>query len=155
MLDIDNDRYASEQGFGRILPTSIQPQVPNLISTNLVGNVGSSQMRESYGKTSSAQPKSTYGANSLKYQTAGRGSDDKLITSTTSGVRILPHSMTHAKSTSTSQHANSVDPFFRSSTGEERANEYDERLIFQAAVQVIFSGHVIDYASPFSDLQMT
>ncbi|KAL8157763.1 helicase-like transcription factor CHR28 [Apium graveolens] len=55
--------------------------------------------------------------------------------STNSAGRILPHSMMHAKSTSTSQHANSADPFFRSSTGEERANEYDERLIFQAAVQ--------------------
>lgn len=154
MFYIDNDRYASQQGFGRILPKSIRPQVPNPISTNLVENVGCSQMSESYVKTSSAQPKLTYVADSLKYQTAGRGGDDKLIISTTSGGRILPHSMMLAKSTSTSQHTSSVDPVFRSLTGEERANEYDERLIFQAALQVIFSGHVIIYASPFSQLQM-
>ncbi|KAK1387224.1 helicase-like transcription factor CHR28 [Heracleum sosnowskyi] len=78
-------------------------------------NGGSSQMREAF----SAQQKSTHG---IGYPTQiERGNDNKLIM--------------YQTSTSTSQHASSVDPVFRSMTGEERGVEYDERLIFQAALQ--------------------
>lgn len=140
MFDTDDDRYTSQQGSRRTLPTSIQPQVPNSRSINLGENAGSSQTRETFGNTYSAQPKLTLSVDLMKNHTAGRGSDDRLITST-SGSRILPHYMMPAKSTSTSQHPNSVDPVFRSTAGEERSDEYDERLIFQAALQVVFSGH--------------
>ena len=100
-------------------------------------NVGSSQMRETYGNTFSAPQKLIHGMELVNR--TGQGSVDKFM-STTSGSRILPLSMMHGKYTSTSQHANSVDPVFRSTTGEDRA-EYDERLIFQAALQVVFSSH--------------
>lgn len=138
MFGIDYDQYISQLGYKRALPASIQPQVPNSRSINLVENVGSSQMRETYGKTFSSQPKSILG---MDQNQTGRGSDDKLITYPGRGSRVLPLSLLHAKSTSTSQHTNLVDPVFRSTTGEERVVEYDERLIFQAALQVIFSGH--------------
>ncbi|KAL8100619.1 helicase-like transcription factor CHR28 isoform X2 [Apium graveolens] len=114
------------QGSNRALPTSVQPQVL------LVNNVGSSQLRESYRKTFSAQQKSEYGMNHMKSQT-GRGSDDELIMFDSSGYRIQPPS--HAKSTSTSQHSISADKVFRSAVGEDRVVEHDERLIFQAALQ--------------------
>lgn len=122
----DYNQYTSLQGSKRALPTSVQPQVP------LVDNVGSSQLRESYRKTFSAQQKSAYGMNHMKSQT-GRGSDDELIMFDSSGQRIQPPS--HAKSTSTSQHTNSADTVFHSAVGEDRVVEHDERLIFQAALQ--------------------
>lgn len=99
-----------------------------------VDNVGSSQLRESYRKTFSAQQQSAYGRNHMKSQT-GRGSDDELIMFDSSGYRIQPPS--HVKSTSTSQHANAADTVFRSAVGEDRVVEHDERLIFQAALQVL------------------
>ena len=94
-------------------------------------------MRETYGNTFSAPQKLIHGMELVNR--TGQGSVDKFM-STTSGSRILPLSMMPGKYTSTSQHANSVDPVFRSTTGEDRA-EYDERLIFQAALQVVFSSH--------------
>nr|XP_017227107.1 PREDICTED: helicase-like transcription factor CHR28 [Daucus carota subsp. sativus] len=127
----DYDQFTSQQGSKRSLPNSIQPQGPNPRSFNLMENVGSSQMRETYGNTFSAPQKLIHGMELVNR--TGQGSVDKFM-STTSGSRILPLSMMHGKYTSTSQHANSVDPVFRSTTGEDRA-EYDERLIFQAALQ--------------------
>lgn len=128
LFGVDNNQYTSLQGSKRALPTSVQSQVP------LVDNVGSSHLRESYRKTFSAQQKSAYNMNHMKGQT-GRGSDDELIMFDSSGYRIQPPS--HAKSTSTSQHANSADKVFRSAVGEDRVVEHDERLIFQAALQVL------------------
>lgn len=128
LFGVDNNQYISLQGYKRALTTSVQPQAP------LVDNVGSSQLRESYRKTFSAQQKSAYNMNHMKSQT-GRGSDDELIMFDSSGYRIQPPS--HAKSASTSQHANSADKVFRSVVGEDRVIEHDERLIFQAAVQVL------------------
>ncbi|KAL1803552.1 hypothetical protein ACET3Z_032199 [Daucus carota] len=127
----DYDQFTSQQGSKRSLPNSIPPQVPNPRSFYLAENVGSSQMHETYGNTFSAARKLIHGMELVNR--TGQGSVDKFM-STTSGSRILPLSMMHGKSTSTSQHANSVDPVFRSTTGEDRA-EYDERLFFQAALQ--------------------
>lgn len=143
LFGVDYNQYTSLQGSKRALPTSVQPQVP------LVDNVGSSQLRESYRKTFSAQQKSAYGMNHMKSQT-GRGSDDELIMFDSSGQRIQPPS--HAKSISTSQHANSADTVFHSAVGEDRVVEHDERLIFQAALQVLVIIFTFFFAAAADDL---
>lgn len=51
--------------------------------------------------------------------------------------RILPPSLTHAKSTPVAQFGSSSDPAHRSGMGEERVAESDETPIYRAALQVI------------------
>lgn len=126
----DYEQNSSGQGSKRILPTSFQPPAPSLRSTNLVENLGNSQMRETY----SAQLKPTFGMNHVKSK-SGMGSDDEVLMYENSGNRVLPPSFTHAKFASTAPYVSSADSGFRSAAGEERVSEYDERLIYQAALQ--------------------
>lgn len=135
-LVADYEQNSSGQGSKRTLPTSFQPPAPSLRSTNLVENFGSSQMRETY----SAQLKPTFGMNHVKSK-SGMGSDDEVLMYENSGNRVLPPSFTHAKFASTAPYVSSADSGFRSAAGEERVSEYDERLIYQAALQVFLSGH--------------
>ena len=91
-------------------------------SNNFIENVGSSQFRETHGKSyPSALPNLTYGTNSR---------------SDHFGNRVLPPSLMHAKSVSAAQYLSSGDPMHRPGVGEERVAEHDERLVYQAALQV-------------------
>lgn len=67
----------------------------------------------------------------------GRENDDGTMMYENVGTRrLLPPSLMHGKSTSISQTAGSSDAVHISGVGEERPVESDERVIFQAALQV-------------------
>ncbi|KAA8541439.1 hypothetical protein F0562_025402 [Nyssa sinensis] len=78
---IENDygKHSSQQALGRTLPMSFQPSVPSARSSNLVENVGSSQIRDSHGKSYHSEwPNLTKSKNYMKDH-LGRASDDEVI----------------------------------------------------------------------------
>uniref|UniRef100_A0A5B7BEX3 Helicase-like transcription factor CHR28 n=1 Tax=Davidia involucrata TaxID=16924 RepID=A0A5B7BEX3_DAVIN len=134
---IENDygKHSSQQALKRTLLTSFQPSVPSARSSNLVENAGSSQIRDSHGKAYHSEwPNLTNSKNYMKDH-LGRGSDDEVIMYENNRSRILPPSLMHGKSVSTTQYISSSDPVYRSGVGEERDAGNDERLIYQAALQ--------------------
>lgn len=101
-------------------------------SSNLIGNLGSSQLRETYSISYPAQGTPNHAKNQL-----GKESDDEVLMYDKNGNLSIPKPFMPRISPSTAQHATSTDPGFRSGAGEERYAEYDERLIYQAALQVL------------------
>ena len=102
-----------------------QPFAPSSRINNLVENIGSSQVRDAYGNS---------------YHSAGPSVSN-------SGSRILPPSFMHAKAISSNPLAITSDPLYRSMVGEERNAGSDERLIYQAALEVpaTIYHHVIQF----------
>lgn len=62
--------------------------------------------------------------------------DDEVVMFESKSSRVLQPSMMHGKSTSTPQYASSTDSIYRPVVGDERLNRNDERLIYQAALEV-------------------
>ncbi|KAK3004469.1 hypothetical protein RJ639_018470 [Escallonia herrerae] len=119
----------------RTLPTSLQPSVSSGRPSNLVENVGSNQFRDSHAKSyQSAWPTSSNGMNLMKDQFSMGGDD--VVMYDNKGSRVLPSSLMHTKSFATTKHVSSSDPGYRPGVGEEIHSENDERLVYQAAVQV-------------------
>lgn len=65
-----------------------------------------------------------------------RGNANEFVRPESSGSRVLPPTFMHGKSFSTSQFASSSDPAYHPGIGEERVTDSDERLIYQAALEV-------------------
>ena len=78
---------------------------------NLIENVSASEIRETHGKSMWSNP--------------------------SNGSRILPPAMMPGKHSSTTSLVALNDPFYQTGVGEERPVGPDERLVFQAAVQVL------------------
>lgn len=89
-------------------------------------------MREAYARSYPAQGIS----NHVKNQLDG-GCDDDVLMYDKNGNLISPKPLMPRISPSTAHHTTSADPSFRSGAGGERYGEYDERLIYQAALQVL------------------
>lgn len=67
----------------------------------------------------------------------GRENDDDIMIYENAGTRrLLPSSLMAGKPVSISQNAGPSDAMHNSGVGEERTVENDERVIFQAALQV-------------------
>lgn len=76
----------------------------------------------------------------------------------TNGTRILPPSVAHGTSASPSHFNGLSDPMHRNGIGEERNSENDERLIYQAALQVFILIPTFDFCDShlsFSFVQCT
>lgn len=130
LSDTDYGQHLFGQVPKRSLPPSLKPHVHG--SNNLIGNLGSSHMREAYARSYPAQGIPNHVKNQL-----GRDCDDEVLMYDKDGSLILPKPLMPSLSPSTSHHTTSAETSFRSGTGEERYVEYDERLIYQAALQVI------------------
>lgn len=128
--DADYGQHPYGQVSKRILPPSLKPHVRG--SSNLIGNLGSSHRREAYARSYPAQDFPNHVKDQL-----GRECDDEVLMYDKNGTLILPKPLMPRISPSTAHHTTSADPSFRSGTGEERYGEYDERLIYQAALQVL------------------
>lgn len=66
----------------------------------------------------------------------------------TNGTRILPPSVAHGTSASPSHFNGLSDPMHRNGIAEERNSENDERLIYQAALQVFILISTFDFPIP-------
>lgn len=150
MLDVDNhdqiinlkraDIYSadyensSQQAMRRTLPSTLQPSAPSARMNNIVGNIGSSQIHDSLGKSFHSVGPIPNNMNYMK-EHFGRGNDDEVIMYENSGSRILPPSLMHGKSV-LSQYGGVSEPAYRPGVTEEVAANTDERLVYQAALQV-------------------
>lgn len=134
----DFEKISSQQALTRTLPPSLQPSAPINKLSSLVGNKGSSQVRDTHDPYYSAGPSVTSGKGFLRDQFS-RSKNDEVIMYNSNGTRILPPSLMHGKATFSNQFASSSDPSYRSMVGEERSAENDERLIYQAALEVLLA----------------
>lgn len=135
MLCTVYEKLPSQQVLKRNLPASLQPFPPGSRSSNLVENISHSQVHDTYGKSHHYMGPSLP-THKVHKDHFGRSSDDDVIVYDNIGNRILPHSLMHGKSVSNMPHVSYNDPIPRPGLGEERAVGSDERLIYQAALQV-------------------
>lgn len=109
-------------------------------------NVSHGQVHDTHGK-SHHFPWPNLPTNKSHKDQFGRSSDDDVIAYDNRGNRILPQSLMHGKSVSNTPYVSYNDPIPRPGLGEERAVGSDERLIYQAALQVfsLFRTSVCDF----------
>lgn len=101
-------------------------------STYSIGNLGSSQIRESYARSYPAQGVPNQLENQLE-----KDCDDDLVMYDKNGSLPMPKPFMPRTYPSTAQHSSSAGPGLHSGAGKEQYGEYDERLIYQAALQVV------------------
>lgn len=78
----------------------------------------------------------------------GGAHDEIGVGRVTNGTRILPPSVAHGTSASPSHFNGLSDPMHRNGIAEERNSENDERLIYQAALQVFILISTFDFPIP-------
>ncbi|GLT87148.1 hypothetical protein SLE2022_052470 [Rubroshorea leprosula] len=131
------ERLSSQQALKRTLPPSIQLSRPSMKANNSVENVSSSQIRDIYGNSYHlAGPSFNNGKSYMRDHSIGRNNDEVMMYEN-NGSRILPPSLMHGRSVSSTQFSGSKDPVYRPGMSEERVAGNDERLIYQAAVEVL------------------
>lgn len=130
----DYEKISSQQALKRTFPSSL---LPSTLSSEL-NSSSSSQIRDTYGGSYySAGLSSTTGKGHIRDHSS-MGNDNEVLMYGNSGSRILPPSMMNVKSNAGPQFATSSESVFRSAIGEERVAESDERLIYQAALEVCY-----------------
>lgn len=134
----DYEKMSSQQAFKRTLPLSLQPSASRAHPSssfasdsrfsNLKDNVSSSQLHDAYKNRRPGVGPST---------SSDRGyiHEDRFLYQN-GGIRTLPSPLILGKAI-TPQFASSSESAFRSGAGDERAAENDERLIYEAALQVL------------------
>lgn len=135
------DSFSPQRDLKRKLPPSLQPSASTSRSENSVQRAGGSHVRSSHGQSYPYQSGGPSLSNSKDYTKEGlssRMNDDEVIVYENGGrSRILPPTLMGAKSASTMHYPSLGDSIYRPGIGEERSALTDERLIYQAALQVI------------------
>ncbi|CAH2053259.1 unnamed protein product [Thlaspi arvense] len=127
----DHEKMYSQQSLKRTLPPSFSsPPVPSRnANSSIYGNGGRFGADYSSPAVSAVGNRSTFGD---RY----RGAHAEIgVHRDINGVRILPPSLTHGTSGSSSHYAASSDPVHRNGIGQDKNSENDERLIYQAALR--------------------
>lgn len=132
----DFEKISSQQALKRTLPPSLQPLTPSTRFNNVVEDMASSQVHDTYENSYHLAGPSVSNNKGYMRDHFSRGKSDEVVLYDNSGSRILPPSLMHGKAISSHQFASSSDPLYRSMIGEERQTENDERLIYQAALEV-------------------
>lgn len=125
---------SSQPAMRRTLPSTLQPSAPSAGMNNTVGNIGSSHIHDSQGKSFHPVGPILNNMNYMK-EHFGRGNDDEVIMYENSGSRILPPSLMHGKSVPSTQYGGVSESAYRPGVAEEMAANTDERLVYQAALQ--------------------
>ncbi|KAB1212461.1 putative SWI/SNF-related matrix-associated actin-dependent regulator of chromatin subfamily A member 3-like 2 [Morella rubra] len=131
----DFEKISSQQALKRTLPPSLQPLTPSTRFNNVVEDMASSQVHDTYENSYHLAGPSVSNNKGYMRDHFSRGKSDEVVLYDNSGSRILPPSLMHGKAISSHQFASSSDPLYRSMIGEERQTENDERLIYQAALE--------------------
>lgn len=130
----DYERLSSQQAFKRTLPYTSQSYAPPSKSNNLVDNVSSSQIRDAHiSSYDPARPSSTSGR-FYGREIFFRGNGDDTVSSEIRDYRVLPVSLAPGKTIPSSQYPG--EHSYRPGYGEEMVAGGDERLIYQAALEV-------------------
>ncbi|CAN1812448.1 Helicase-like transcription factor CHR28 [Linum perenne] len=131
------EKLSSQQALKRTLPKSLDGGPPSYKMNKLADNASSSQ---THGAHRNVYNPSVAGLGSSQAYPRDRYShvgDDDVMIYEKNGGRVLPQSWTHGKSSLPSHLAGSSDHGYASTVGDERTDGYDERLIYQAALQGI------------------
>lgn len=126
----DYEKLSSQQALKRTLPSSLQASEPN----NKSNSVYSNGPRDIYGNAHHLAGPSVTNSRGYSRDPYSKGNNDDIIMYENNGSRILPPSFVHGKSSA--QFPGSSEPMYHSMNGEERGAETDERLIYQAALEV-------------------
>lgn len=122
---------SSQQDVKRVLPPSLtRPPMP--LRPDIVGasNGNGSQFRGVYTVTPAVSAPGNFGGG------YGGFHDGMGMGRVINGDRLFPPSGAHGAGASTSHFNGGSDPLHRNGMGEDRSSENDERLIYQAALQV-------------------
>ena len=142
----DYEKMSSQEAFKRNLPLTLQPSAsrapPSSLSfapdsrlSNLKDNMSSSQLHDTYRNRRHGVGPSMISDKSYIRDNYSRGSDEDRFMPQNGGIRILPTSLMLGKPI-TPQFASSSESAYRSGAGDERASGNDERLIYEAIVEV-------------------
>lgn len=138
----DYEKISSHQALKRTLPSSLVPSASTKLN-NSADNISRGRSWETYGSSQNPAGPSSIISKSYMRDHSGRVTDNEVIMYENGMSRILPPSLMHGKSIPGSQFATSSDPAYRSGVNEENAAGNDERLIYQAALEVFFGPFVI------------
>jgi len=137
------------QAFKRTLPSTLQPSatralpsplfVSDIRSSNLKDNTGTSHVHDAFKNRRQGVGPSISGDRGYIRDSLIRGHDEGHSLYQNGGNRILPPSLVLGKAI-TPHFAISSESAYRSGIGDERSAESDERLIYEAALQVL---HVV------------
>lgn len=129
------EKMSSQQAFNRTLPPSFQSSASRALPplsfapNNRLSNSSSSQLHDAYKSRHHGVGPSSSGEKGFF-----RGNDGDRFMNQNGGTRALPPSLMLGKAI-TPPFASSSE-MYRSGAGDERAPETDERLIYEAALQV-------------------
>jgi len=133
------EKMSSQQAFNRTLPPSFQSSASRALPpssfapNNRLSNLSNSQLHDAYKSRHHGVGPSSSGEKGFFRD--GRGNDGDRFTNQNGGTRALPPSLMLGKAI-TPPFAGSSESAYRSGAGDERAPETDERLIYEAALQV-------------------
>lgn len=133
------EKISSQQALKRTVPSSLVPSSTSSKLNSSLDNISRGHNLETYGSSQNPSGLSLINGKSYMQDPSSRGTDDEVIMYGNGTSRILPPSLMHGKSIPTMQFAISSDPAYRSGISEENAAGSDERLIYQAALEVFFS----------------
>ncbi|KAE9618534.1 hypothetical protein Lalb_Chr02g0143751 [Lupinus albus] len=150
----DHEKTPSQHAFKRNLPLSLQPSVtkglssssfaPDIRSNNLKDHTSSSQFHDTYKNRRHAVGSSMTGDKSYLRDNYNRVNDEDRFMFQNGGSRILPPSFAQGKAIN-SQFTSSTEAAYRSGAVDERASATDERLIYEAALQVVHAVYQLYY----------
>ena len=142
----DFEKMSSQQALNRTLPSSMLPSTSSADS-----NRSNNRNWGTYGSSHHSAGSSSTFNKSYPRDSSSVGNDNEVFVYENSGTRVLPPSMMHAKSAAAAaaHFATTSDSAYRSGAGEEKTAETDERLIYQAALEVCFSLIFVNIAMPW------
>jgi len=135
------EKMSSQQAFNRTLPPSFQSSGTRALPpssfapNNRFSNLSSTQLHDAYKSRHHGVGPSTSGEKVFSRDNFARVNDGDRFTNQNGGNRALPPSLMLGKAI-TPPFASSSESAYRSGAGDERAPETDERLIYEAALQV-------------------
>lgn len=132
------EKISSQQALKRTLPASLEPYASGTRSNNKVENGSSGQVRSTYGNSyPSAVPSTSNGSGYMKGYSVKDNDDDDIVMYENNKNRVLPPSFVPVKPISSSKFGAPSDSAYRTGVAEEKAADTDERLVYQAALQVV------------------
>ncbi|KAF6149867.1 hypothetical protein GIB67_041766 [Kingdonia uniflora] len=114
----DFGNVSSQSNPRRALPTTIQPSVSTSTTRTSMENGGSSQVFNVHGKSHNFVDVNSTDRKDYSKDRFGRGNTDEGFIHDRNGTRLLPQSLIHGKSMSTSQSNGTSDPSYHSGPGD-------------------------------------
>lgn len=144
----DHQKIPSQEGSKRTLPSSLQSSAtrpvsspfpsfpPEARSNNFKDNMSRTQIYDTQGNRHHVAGPNMKSERAYMHDSYSRGNNERLMHQN-GGSRILPPTLMHGKAIAGTQLGSLGEPSYRFGAAEEKASENDERLIYQAALEVL------------------